>query len=100
MWWNSWSPAVAPYALLFRLFLDARISADELEVIFLRLYKSDATAWSPEIFDVLDRFFADVDSYIEDEQLRVEVHGLDEATLRGRAQQAFEDLRRLAVRDP
>lgn len=95
-WWDSWVPTVAPYAVMLRLFIGGAITADEIEVLFLRLYKLDPTDWSPEIFNVLDTFFADVDAYCGDDALRREVNGLDEGTLRDRAQSAFEDLRLLA----
>ena len=49
--------------MLLRLFLDGAINASELEVVFLRLFKDDTTDWPPDIFDVLDSFFADVDDY-------------------------------------
>lgn len=91
-WWLSWDPTVAPYAVLLRLFVDDRISPDELEVVFLRLYKADPTAWSDPIFDVLDRFFAEVDDYCPDPALRDGVHDLDGDELRRRAQIALECL--------
>ena len=53
-WWSSWVGPVAPYAVLLRLFVDRRLTADEFELVFLRLYKLDPTAWPPELFDVLD----------------------------------------------
>ncbi len=95
-WWSSWVPAVAPYAVLLRLFVEGSIGADELEILFLRLYKVDPTDWPSELFDVLDRFFADVDAYCGDDRLREEVHGLDAAGLRRRARDTFEELARLA----
>lgn len=95
-WWASWVPAVAPYAILLRLFVDGRMSANELEVVFLRFYKLDPTDWSSELFDVLDSFFADVDAYCGEDGLREVVHGLDETTLRERAGETFDKLQRLA----
>lgn len=95
-WWSSWVPAVAPYAVLLRLFVAHRISADEFEVVFLRLYKSDATSWSPELFNVLDGLFAEVDDYCPDPVLRGSVGGLDEDALRDRCTTALTKLQELA----
>jgi hypothetical protein len=95
-WWSSWVAAVAPYAVLLRLLIDSRVTGEEFEVVFLPLYKQDTTSWSPEIFDVLDSFFADVDSFCADPDLRAEVDGLDEAELRRRAEIAYQRLAELA----
>lgn len=96
LWWSSWVPAVAPYAILLRLFVAGAMSADEFEVVFLRLYKSDATDWPPELFDVLDRLFADVDDYCADPALRGTVGGIGEDALRVRCEVAVAKLRELA----
>lgn len=96
IWWSSWAPAVVPYAFLLRQLIDGRVSGDEFEVVFLPLYKRDATAWPPEIFDVLDGFFADVDGFCADAALRSEVGGIDESELRSRAAATFERLAELA----
>lgn len=84
--------AVAPYAVLLRLLIDGRVTGEEFEVVFLPLYKRDGTDWPPEIFDVLDGFFADVDAFCADPELRAEVGGIGEAELRRRAVIAFERL--------
>lgn len=91
-WWSPWGPSVAPYAVLLRLLVDGRMEAEEFEVVFLRLYKADPTAWPPPVFDVLDRFFGDVDAFCPDPALRDQVHGIDEVELRGRAQATLERL--------
>ena len=85
-WWSSRVAAVVPYAVLLRLLIDGRVSGEEFEVVFLPLYKKDATSWSPKIFDVLDGFFADVDDFCADPALRAEVGGMDEVELRRRAE--------------
>lgn len=91
-WWSSWVAPVVPYAVLLRLLIDGRISGEEFEVVFLPLYKRDTTDWPPEIFDVLDGFFADVDDFCADPVLRAEVGGIDEPELRERALTVFERL--------
>ncbi len=95
-WWSSWVGPVAPYAVLLRLFVDGRLAADEFEVVFLRLYKLDPTAWPPNLFDVLDGFFADVDAYCADDALRTEVGGIDADELKQRAAHTLSRLRELA----
>jgi hypothetical protein len=96
VWWSCWVAAVAPYAVLLRLLIDGRVTGEEFEVVFLPLYKNDATSWPPEIFDVLDGFFGDVDDFCANPDLRAEVGGIDEAELRRRAETAFGRLAKLA----
>lgn len=95
-WWASWIGPVVPYAVLLRQFLDGRITADEFQVVFFRLYKLDPTEWPPTLFDVLDRLFADVDDYCGDSELRAKVDAIDAEELRRRAQSAFHRLDELA----
>jgi hypothetical protein len=95
-WWESWVSDVVPYALLIRLFRDEAMTADEFEILYLRLFKSDSTDWPDQIFDVLDGLFADVDSYCADDQLREKVHGLDSVDLRQKADLALAALTELA----
>jgi hypothetical protein len=87
-----------PYAILLRLFSDGGLTADEFEVVFLRLYKLDPTPWPADHFAVLDSFFADVDTYCPDDALRAEVGGLDADGLRERASQTLSRLKELAGR--
>jgi hypothetical protein len=85
-----------PYAVLLRLFSEGGMTADEFEVVFLRLYKLDPTQWPADLFAVLDSFFADVDAYCPDDALRADTGGLDEEELRGRAAQTLSRLKELA----
>lgn len=94
-WWWSWSPAVAPYAVLMRLFVDGRISADEFEVLFLPLYKGDSTRWSAEIYGILNGFFYAVDDYNRDPDLRG--NEVDANELRRKAALVLQDLAKLAA---
>lgn len=89
------TPALAPYAVLLRSFVDGRLSADEFETVFLPLYKNDGTAWPGPEFRILDTLFGDVDEYCGDDELRADVGGLDAGELAaraGRALRALEDL--------
>jgi hypothetical protein len=95
-WWSPWGPSIAPYAILLRLLVDGRMGAEEFEVVFLRLYKADPTAWPPAVFDVFDRLFGDVDAFCLDPALRHQTQGLDEDQLRERGRVALkllEDVR-------
>jgi hypothetical protein len=74
------------------------MNAAEFEVIFLRLYKEDPTDWPTEIFDVLDRLFADVDDFVADDRLRAEAGGLDSEELRHRAAATFDQLNEMLSR--
>ena len=91
-WWSSWEPSLASYAVLLRLFVDGRVDAEEFEVVFLKLYKSDPISWPTHVFGVLERFFGDVDLFCADPELRGLVHGIDEGELRCRAKIALEGL--------
>jgi len=95
-WWEQqgWSSDLAPYAILGRALLEQRLTAAEFETMFLTLYKRDPTPWPPATFHVLDRLFADVDSYHPDAAIRAQTNGIDETELRTRAAAAFEQLRR------
>lgn len=95
-WWSSWVPAVAPYAVLLRLFVSRAMSAEEFEVLFLKLYKSDDTQWPPELFGVLDALFADVDDFCADPELCAAVGGIDDESLRQCCDSALTALRELA----
>lgn len=95
-WWEPWGSALQPYAVLLRLFVDGAVGASEFEVVFLRLFKDDPTDWPPDVFEVLDSLFAEVDAYCGDEQLRSKTGGLDEDALRHRASHAFDRLRAIA----
>jgi Bacterial self-protective colicin-like immunity len=95
-WWESWVAELQPYAVLLRLLIDATVGAPEFEILFLRLYKNDGTDWPPDVFSVLDEFFADVDAYCADAALRVRVHGIGAEELRARAERTFARLESLA----
>lgn len=95
-WWESWVAALRPYAVLLRLFMDATIDAPEFEILFLRLYKNDPVEWPPEVFGILDAFFADVDEFCSDAALRARAGGIDADQLRESAQRAFERLQLIA----
>ena len=89
--------ATAPYEVLLRLLAEDRVTAEEFEVVFLRLYLGDSTAWPEDIFNVLDALFADVDDFCPDPALRAEVGGMDGEELRRRGAEALERLSQLVA---
>lgn len=95
-WWASRVPALAPYAVLLGQLVEGRMSPEEFEVVFLPLYKHDATVWPPKIFEALDCFFGDVDDFCADPALRAVVGGIDESELRARAVKTLAWLAELA----
>ena len=97
-WWESWLTTLAPYGVLMRAFVDGRVSAEEFELLFLRLYKQDATDWPPDVFDALDGLFGAVDDYCADPKLRAKTDGIGEMELRDRAIATYEQLRAISDR--
>ncbi|MGA8788852.1 MAG: colicin immunity domain-containing protein [Paenarthrobacter sp.] len=89
-WWWTWDSSVAPYAVLLRLLVDDRITADEFEALFLPLYKGDSTKWPEEIYEILDQLFYAVDDYNRDPALRD--NDVDEKELTSRATLALGEL--------
>ncbi|WP_369745609.1 colicin immunity domain-containing protein [Paenarthrobacter sp. AMU7] len=89
-WWWTWDSSVAQYAVLLRLLVDGRVTADEFEALFLPLYKGDRTKWSEEIYEILDQLFYTVDGYNRDPALRD--NDVDEKELTSRATLALGEL--------
>jgi self-protective colicin-like immunity protein len=89
--------ALHPHRELIAEFVANQISADAFETLYLTRYLGDQTHWPRELFDVLDRLFAEVDDYVGDDDLRERAGGLDPAGLRECARQA---LRRLDLLGP
>lgn len=85
--------ALLPHRSLIVAFTSGSMSADQFETQFLAQYKADPTPWPPELFEILDGLFFDVDEYVGDPDLRARGGGLDAPELRARAEAT---LRRLA----
>ena len=79
--------ALAPYEALMTDFLSGGIDGPAFEEQFLDRYKADPFLWSEPVFAVLDGLFADVDSYVADDELR-DPGDLDEDGLREAAERA------------
>ncbi|MFN2563103.1 MAG: colicin immunity domain-containing protein [Jatrophihabitans sp.] len=85
--------AIEPYRRLLEDFVEGQISADDFEGRYMRTYLSDDTIFANEVFDVVDAFFAEAESYVGDPELRARAYraiGPDDL------RQHAEDLLRLA----
>src|SRR5664279_6424260 len=65
--------ALAPYIALLERFLAGDIADSDFEDVYNALYMNDETAWSDQLFDLLDGVFAVADAYVDDPELRVHV---------------------------
>lgn len=81
--------AIEPYRALLQAFVNGELSADEFERRYLDTYLNDNDLdCSFEVFQVVDGFFASVDSYVGDPALREDVdRGIGPGELRGRAEE-------------
>jgi len=70
-WWEDerWAVYLFPHVILIRAFLERRLTAVEFEVLFLAAFKAEGPRRPPEIFNVLERIFFDVDDFCPDEEL-------------------------------
>ncbi len=83
--------ALSQYLDLMDEFLSGRASAAEFEERYLKKFKADSFRRPRRIFDVLDRLFAEVDSYVADPSLR-DPGDLDDEMLIDRVAHARERL--------
>jgi len=93
-WWEleGWSSDLAPYVIMVRAFVEGRLTATEFENLYLVVFKRDPIQRPGEVFRILDRLFADVDSYHPDARIREQTEGIDEDELRARAAEALSGL--------
>jgi hypothetical protein len=79
--------AIEPYRHLLEQFVDGQITADEFETEYLKTYLSDESPHVERaVFAVVDGFFADVDAYVADAEIRDHSEGdLGPEDLRERA---------------
>jgi hypothetical protein len=91
----------AKYRALISKFIDHRISAQEFQTTFLKLFKNEKAHGLSAEFDILDGLFADADDYVADAELREKARELydgklfrtlDDAELRVRAREAYRKL--------
>lgn len=87
-------PLAAPYAILLKAFVENRLRGDGFETVYIRLYKSDPTRWTPDHFSILDGIFFDLEDF--DGGFSVTADAIDEEELRLRAGRALDRLVELA----
>jgi len=58
------------YVRLMSLFLNGELSASDFQKQYLGAFKADETLWQGDIYLILDRVFAETDSYCSDNELR------------------------------
>ncbi|MDH6245492.1 colicin immunity domain-containing protein [Mycobacterium sp. OTB74] len=79
----------AKYWSLIADFIAERISADDFETAYLKLFKDDADLVAGREFTLLEGLFFDVDDYVGDPELRSRAGGLDGDQLRSRAREVY-----------
>jgi predicted Ser/Thr protein kinase len=68
--------AIEPFRNLLEAFVDGRLSASDFQAKYLQAYLGDQESdYSFDVFNVVDRFFAEVDAYVDDERLRDPTEG-------------------------
>jgi hypothetical protein len=89
-WWERerWAVDLVQYVILIRAFLEGRLTGQEFQMLYFAVFKSDNKHRPPEIFDILDGLFADIDDYCSDDAVRQRVGGIDEEELRARTRTA------------
>ncbi|HEX7657928.1 MAG TPA: colicin immunity domain-containing protein [Pseudonocardiaceae bacterium] len=73
-----------PYIELIRQFTSGRMSAPDFETAYFELCGSDDKVLPKVIAEPINEIFYDLDDYVPDPELRAEVNGLGEETLRER----------------
>lgn len=97
-WWEreKWAVDLAQYVILIRAFLEERLTGPEFQLLYFAVFKSDDKNRPPEIFNILDGLFADIDDYCPDDALREQAGGIDERELRIRVRRAQARLSEVA----
>ncbi|GBF82202.1 colicin immunity domain-containing protein [Aphanothece sacrum] len=54
------------YQSMIQAFVDGRLPIQEFETQYLAAFKSQSTGMNPELFQLLDSLFSDVDAYSPD----------------------------------
>jgi hypothetical protein len=85
--------AIEPYRELLEQFVRGDISANDFESRYLNTYLSDDSLYPDDVFEVVDAFFAEAESYEGDPRLRPHVH---RATGPDELRQRAEELLRVA----
>ena len=84
-------PDLADYIQLIGSFVDHRITAEEFERLYLRMFKDDLVIRPDEEYQILNQLFSDVDVLCTDPTIRPP-DGIDENELRKAARLALAGL--------
>jgi hypothetical protein len=60
---EDWPSPLWPYVAVVSAFLDRRLTADELEAIYLSMFKHDDREWPSDVFEPLNEIFLDLDAW-------------------------------------
>ena len=82
----------AKYRDLISDFIGGRLSADNFESMYLKVFKADEDQVPSPEFSVLEKLFFATDDYVADPELREKVGGLSDNELRARAKEAHAQL--------
>lgn len=88
--------AIDRHLAVLDLFSAGEISASDFEDRYLRLFEDDPEIYKNQLFNVLDKLFADVDSFCADPGLRDE-QDIDEHEFKRRVTAAAKQLK--TIRD-
>lgn len=61
---------LAPYRAILDPFVRGEMTADEFEARYFPIHDGDERWCSDEVFNIVDRFWADVGAYVSDPELR------------------------------
>jgi Bacterial self-protective colicin-like immunity len=87
---------LSDYVQLIDSFVHGEISALEFERVYLQMFQEDPTMRPEAEYSILDRLFADVDTFCDDPDLR-DIDDLDEKQLRACARTALGRIRALST---
>jgi hypothetical protein len=60
---EEWPAPLWPYAALLVAFCEGRLTPEEMEAVYFRLFQSDDREWPPEVFEPLNEVFLDLDAW-------------------------------------
>jgi hypothetical protein len=90
---------ISQYLSLLKRFLDNQLSTEAFQSEYLDMFKHDDRSIDSVVFNILDTLFGDIDSFVSDPSLRIELESqtpgfyLDEPALRRRVSDAYAELK-------
>lgn len=73
---DNLADAVRPYVDLLRSFVAGRMGAEDFSNAFMNQYLTSNAMHSEDVFNRIDGFFADAESYVDDPTLRDPRHDI------------------------